>query len=45
MAAAYIPRNLAGTALEAMASARVVALLGPRQTGKSPLRESSLPTS
>ncbi|HMJ04456.1 MAG TPA: ATP-binding protein [Conexibacter sp.] len=37
MASRYVPRNLAGTALEAMASARVVALLGPRQAGKSTL--------
>jgi uncharacterized protein len=37
MAAPYVPRILAATALEAMASARVVALLGPRQSGKSTL--------
>ncbi|HEX4805256.1 MAG TPA: ATP-binding protein [Conexibacter sp.] len=33
----YVPRSLAATALEAMAQARVVALLGPRQAGKSTL--------
>ena len=37
MAAPYVPRSLAATALDAMASARVVALLGPRQAGKSTL--------
>lgn len=34
---AYIERWLSDTVLEAMASARVVALLGPRQAGKSTL--------
>ncbi|NLT05280.1 MAG: ATP-binding protein [Solirubrobacterales bacterium] len=33
----YVPRTLDRTVLEAMASARVVALLGPRQAGKSTL--------
>jgi len=37
MARPYVPRSLATTALEAMADARVVALLGPRQAGKSTL--------
>jgi len=37
MAATYVPRSLASVALEAMAGARVVALLGPRQAGKSTL--------
>jgi len=35
--AVYVPRSLAVVALEAMATARVVALLGPRQAGKSTL--------
>ena len=37
MARPYVPRSLAATALEALADARVVALLGPRQAGKSTL--------
>src|SRR5215212_4197604 len=37
MAAHYVPRSLTEPTLEAMAEARVVALLGPRQAGKSTL--------
>jgi predicted AAA+ superfamily ATPase len=37
----YIERAVADVLAEAMGSARVVILLGPRQAGKSTLRECS----
>ena len=37
VAGSLVPRSLTPTVLDAMASARVVALLGPRQAGKSTL--------
>lgn len=39
----FIPRHLTDTVRQAMSSARVVALLGPRQAGKSTLARMAIP--